>query len=132
MGKKKNFINLSGKRYDSMLGRCYRESDPSYKNYGLKGVKVCGEWLRDIESFRMWLLKELNRIEITVEDFVSKSGDYHLDRIDGNGHYTPNNCRLTSKQINARNKKNTKYKTLISAEGETIRFNELTIVKEKT
>lgn len=32
------------KLWKHMMDRCYKESDPAYKNYGGKGVKVAVEW----------------------------------------------------------------------------------------
>lgn len=118
--KGKTFDYISGKRYDGMMGRCYREKDPSYQNYGGRGIKVHSSWIKDISTFRLWFLSELSRIDIDVSEFVLNSKDYHLDRIDVNGHYTPENCRLISPQENSRNKRASNNRTIISAEGEEI------------
>jgi len=115
----KDFTTVSGKKYDGMMGRCYRETDGSYKNYGLKGIRVCSEWIRDINTFRTWLSTTLTAQDIPVEVFIANAGDYQLDRIDSNGHYTPANCRLLSRQANSRNKANVRT-IFISAEGEEV------------
>lgn len=53
MSKKGNNFNyLAGKKYDGMLGRCYRETDRSYKNYGARGIRVCSDWIQDINNFK--------------------------------------------------------------------------------
>ena len=117
--KIKDFNHYSGKRYDGMMGRCYRETDKSYPRYGLRGIRVCKDWILDITSFRTWLLAEISRCGITVEDFVSKSNHYQLDRINPDGHYTPQNCRLTTRQTNSRNKRGLKD-LIISAENDII------------
>jgi hypothetical protein len=105
-----------GKRYDGMMGRCYRETDRSYKTYGGRGIKVCSEWIQNIENFKVWMLYQLVLLGITADEFVKNTKNYQLDRINNNGHYTPTNCRLVSPQENARNKGKPK-RVIISAEG---------------
>lgn len=118
----KNFKYITMKKYDGMMGRCYRESDTSYKNYGLKGIKVCSSWISDINNFRKWAREELNRLEVSEAYFTKHSGNFNLDRINPNGHYSPNNCRFVDSQTNTRNRKLTKGKAILSAEGETFIF----------
>ncbi len=120
--KVKDFRYYSGKKYDGMMGRCYRENDISYKNYGAKQIRVCSAWIKDIEIFRTWMLSQISSIGITEEEFVLNSKKYQLDRIDTHGNYTPENCKLSSPQENSRNKAKT-MKKVISAEGEEITFN---------
>jgi hypothetical protein len=119
---KKDFIHVSGKKYDAMMGRCYRDTDSSYKSHGGRGIKVCYSWIEDINNFRKWLLEEIIRLGTTTEKFVEFSRTYQLDRVDPNGHYTPENCRLTDSQTNIRNQRRTKGKTIISAEGKKYVF----------
>lgn len=118
--KEKNFSYVSLKKYDGMMGRCYRPTDTSYSNYGAKGIRVAKEWIINIEQFRAWLLEELSRMDISVEQFINNSSKYQLDRIARDGHYSPTNCRLVSPQVNMRNRWSCKMNTIISAEGETI------------
>lgn len=120
MAKEKDFKYVSGKKYDGMMGRCYRESDRSYSRYGERGIKVCASWIKDINIFRLWLLSELDRNNISIELFISNSKSYQLDRINTDGHYSPDNCRIVTPQVNARNKERTKGQKIISAEGEEI------------
>ncbi len=120
-----------GKRYDSMMGRCYRESDKSYKNYGLLGVRVCSEWIQDINSFRNWFLQELINKNISLEEFQINSAKYELDRINPHAHYTPLNCRIVDKQTGSRNQRRNSGRKIISAEGDTFIFGELTKKENK-
>jgi hypothetical protein len=115
----KHFGYISGKKYDSMMGRCYRVKDPSYIRYGRRGIAICSAWIKDINQFRFWLLLELERIGLPVEKFVAESKHYELDRINSDGHYTPSNCRIVSTQQNSRNRKGC-LRTFRSAEGEVI------------
>lgn len=67
--------------YCSMKQRCYNPNNKavSYKN---KGIKICEEWLNDFLSFYDWAL----------ENGWEKG--LHIDRIDSNGHYEPDNCQF--------------------------------------
>lgn len=121
--KKRDFKYVSGKKYDGMMGRCYRETDASYDNYGGSGIKVCSEWIEDIEKFRNWLKGELKRMNINEDEFIKNSrSKYILDRIDPEDHYTPRNCRLVNVQKSSRNKIKIKGKIITSAEGKKYEF----------
>lgn len=81
--------------YRNMMKRCYTKSDPSYKDYGERGISVCEEW-QDIIKFVAWA------------DSTYIEG-YTLDRIDNAGNYEPSNCRwadATTQAINQRMMKN--------------------------
>lgn len=119
--KVKDFAYVSGKKYDGMMGRCYRTTDSAYKNYGERGIRVCAEWIRNIESFRGWLRTHLQSIGVSEGEFVESSGMFQLDRIDVNGHYSPLNCRLVNRQANSRNRRCSTVKEYVSSEGIIIR-----------
>jgi len=116
MKKTKSFNYVVGRKYDGMMGRCYRESDRSYANYGGRGIGVCSKWIEDINNFKVWLMAELFKNGIMEVEFVKNSKIYQLDRIDVNGHYIPENCRIVNPQQNSRNKQ-TGMRTVRSAEG---------------
>lgn len=118
--KPKTFAYVCGKKYDGFMGRCYRPRDISYKNYGAKDIRVCSEWIKSIDSFRKWVRKELKVLNISDADFILNSSKYQIDRIDGKGHYSPNNCPFSSPLVNGRNKTNRMNRFLTSAEGEEI------------
>lgn len=77
-----------------MRHRCYNTTDKNYKNYGGRSIKICDEWLNDIDKFVEWSL--LNGYKPNLE----------IDRINNNGNYEPNNCRWVDNYIQANNKTN--------------------------
>lgn len=79
--------------YHQMLSRCHDSKDQSYKNYGARGISVSDEWRGNFLSFYDWCMS--NNWQKGME----------IDRKDNNGNYHPDNCRIVSKKINARNKR---------------------------
>lgn len=59
--------------------------------YTEKGIKMCKEWRDDYKVFALWARQNGYKDELT------------LDRIDNDGDYEPNNCRWTTKSIQAQN-----------------------------
>jgi hypothetical protein len=115
----KDFRYYMGRKYDGMMGRCYREKDHGYKNYGGRGIRICSAWIKDIRSYEEWFTRELLK-HATVEDFLKYPKDFQVDRIDNNGHYEPSNCRVVSAQENNRNKRSRQRRVIVSSEGEEI------------
>lgn len=64
--------------WTGMMARCYRKTDPEFKNYGNRGITVCPEW----HEFERFLL-----------DMGLRPPGTTLDRRDVNGNYTRDNCR---------------------------------------
>lgn len=87
-----------------MKTRCYNVKAKDYKNYGLRGIKICDEWLNDSNLFIEWSLNNGYQVGLTI------------DRIDTNGNYEPNNCRWITSKEQQSNKRNNK---LITINGET-------------
>lgn len=86
--------------YQSMKQRCYNKNDKAYKNYGGRGIKVCEEWLNDVQAFYDW----------SVNHGYKKG--LQLDRIDVDVGYSQNNCRWVTPKVNSNNKRNTRYFTI--------------------
>jgi len=74
-----------------MKKRCLNENNPSYKNYGGRGIKICQRWLDDFANF-------MNDMLDSYIEHVSKYGEKNttLDRIDTNGNYEPSNCKWST------------------------------------
>jgi len=76
--------------------RCTTVTNPTYKFYGARGIKICNEW-DDFASFRAWALSHGYTDELSI------------DRIDNDGDYTPDNCRWVTMQEQFKNSRNCKY-----------------------
>lgn len=76
-----------------MKQRCYYQNQKPYKNYGGRGIVVCGEWEHDYAAFKQWALCN------------GYSDDLTLDRINNDGNYEPSNCRWATYSQQARNKR---------------------------
>lgn len=79
----------------NMRDRCGNPCNPEYKNYGMRGVTVCEEWIGSFESF-------LGHIG------MRPSADHSIDRIDVNGNYEPGNVRWATIDIQNNNKRRSK------------------------
>lgn len=81
--------------YDEMKSRCTKPSNKNYKNYGGRGITVCNEWLINPQMFFKWALSS------GYEKGLS------LDRKDNENGYFPENCRFTTRVIQANNTRKT-------------------------
>jgi hypothetical protein len=95
-------------RWVRMKERCYNKNHQAYSNYGGRGIKVCDEWLV-YENFKKWVLANGYR------------SDLQIDRIDNDGDYCPENCRFTDGNVQATNRRSTKF---IEYNGERLSYSE--------
>lgn len=84
--------------WQSMKARCLNPNNPSYADYGGRGIKICDQWMHNFNQF--------------VDDMGVKPQGYSIDRIDNNGNYSPQNCKWSSKKEQQRNRRVTKHITI--------------------
>lgn len=82
-----------------MIWRCEDVHDKNYSSYGGRGITVCPEW-KDFLTFKAW---------------ADKSGyaeNLELDRIDNDKGYCPDNCRWSTRLVQVRNRRTTRFVTI--------------------
>lgn len=92
-----------------MIQRCYNPKNPSYKYYGARGVGINGRWRRSFKTFYNWAIKHGYKIE-TLPNGMNK---WTIDRINPYGGYEPSNCRWTTIQEQAKNKRIKMFNSLL-------------------
>lgn len=73
-----------------MLTRCFVETDPSFKNYGGRGISVCPRWWH----FRFF-----------AEDMGLRPDGLTLERENNDEGYEPSNCKWATRTEQARNRR---------------------------
>ena len=101
--------NLSASRiyhiHRGILARCNNPNEPSYKDYGGRGITVYDEWLT-FAGFYEWA---------TFSGYDEEK-KLSLDRIDNDGNYCPENCRWATPKEQCNNKRTNR---LITFKGKT-------------
>jgi hypothetical protein len=78
--------------WKKMIGRCTNPNEPSWANYGGRGIRVHDQWRSDFLGF-------LDHIG------PRPSSDHSIDRIDNNGNYEPGNVRWATRKVQSMNKR---------------------------
>lgn len=79
--------------WGDIKGRCYRENNVRFSDYGGRGIVVCDEWKDDFQAFQEWSMNNGYRDELSI------------DRINNDKGYSPDNCRWTTSVEQNRNKR---------------------------
>jgi len=106
---RKEMLTTHGKRktqeyevWINMKRRCFNKNVPEYRNYGNRGITVCVEWENSFETF--------------IRDMGPRPTSSHsIDRIDVNGNYEKSNCKWSTRQEQALNRRNNR---IVSYKGE--------------
>jgi hypothetical protein len=80
--------------WKSLRNRCFNPRNARYKDYGARGITVDERWA-EFPAFRDWALASGFKPGLTV------------DRVDVDGPYAPENCRLVPMAAQARNRRDT-------------------------
>lgn len=85
--------------WSNMKDRCYNQKSSAYKDYGLRGIRICDEWLGNdgLKNFYEWSIQN------------GYSNNLSIDRINVNGNYEPFNCRWTTQKVQANNTRTNVY-----------------------
>jgi hypothetical protein len=89
--------------HSNMMARCYRKTDPSYKYYGGRGIKVCQEW-HSVKGFIEGILASIGHRPPGISSNTGLSL-YQLDRISSFKDYCPDNVRWATMEQNQANKR---------------------------
>ena len=74
----------------TMWQRCTNSNIACWMRYGGRGIRVCDRW-RNFQNF--------------LSDMGGRPHGRTLDRIDGDGHYDPSNCRWATAKEQTENRK---------------------------
>lgn len=91
------------KVWAGIINRCENENARQYKDYGGRGISICKEWRTNFQAFYDWAIENGYAYGLTV------------DRIDNDGNYCPENCRIASREEQANN---TRRNVLIEYNGQ--------------
>lgn len=127
---KNSYLKTHGMKHEriynvwrQMKHRCNALTDENhYKHYGGRGIKVCKEWEESFVAFRDWAFANgWNESEM----YSSGRNKLTVDRIDNDGDYCPENCRIISHHEQQYNKRTTVY---VEYEGQLYNLKDLAIL----
>lgn len=81
----------------AMRRRCLYTKHPAYDQYGGRGILICDRWLNGDG--------DLSGFECFLADMGERPFGTTIDRVDGDGHYEPGNCRWATDAGQSRNRR---------------------------
>lgn len=78
--------------WHGMIQRCTNPNNPSWKNYGGRGITICDRWRFSFESF--------------FSDMGERPAGHSIERVNRNGPYQKDNCIWADNIQQARNRGN--------------------------
>lgn len=96
-------------RWKGIKQRCLNPNQPSYINYGGRGITICDEWKNDFMSFYNWSMQNGYAEKLTI------------DRINNDGNYEPSNCRWVDRKTQ---NNNTRANHLLTYNGKTLNISQ--------
>ena len=87
-------------RWYQIKGRCFKESNYQYKDYGGRGITLYEPWIKDFKAFYNYT----TTLPGYNEDMIKGHG-ITMDRIDNDGNYEPGNLRWTDGHTQATNQR---------------------------
>lgn len=91
--------------FNNMRKRCLNKNNEYYYNYGGRGISICKEWINCFDNFFEWAINH-----------PTYSHGFHIDRIDNDGNYDPNNCEFVTRTKNNRKQSQNKLSMEIAKE----------------
>lgn len=88
--------------WQHMIDRCCNNSNPSYKDYGARGITICERW---------------SLFDNFLDDMGVKPEGKTIDRIENDGNYCPENCQWSDKTAQANNRRSSR---IITHNGESL------------
>lgn len=85
---------------NGMKQRCCNPNATAYKDYGLRGISVCSEWMKDPSAFITW-----------AQNNGFKDG-LEINRIDNDGPYSPENCEFVTRTAQMNNTRRNVFVTV--------------------